>query len=108
MVVAPIIARDDMKPLRSNFLSCCGVVPGDQAVHPAHISASIVMINSTDIEERSRWRGRQEETRFEQTARKIVICIDRLRDKARERGRSRGSAREREDSERWRDPQNTV
>ena len=50
----------------------------------------------------------QEETRFEQTARKIVICIDRLRDKARERGRSRGSAREREDSERWRDPQNTV
>ena len=49
MVVAPIIA-DDMKPRLSSFLSCRGVVPGDHAVHPAHISTSIVMINSTDIE----------------------------------------------------------
>ena len=48
MTVDPIIA-EDIKPLRSNFLSCRGVVPGDHAVHPAHISASIVMIN-TDIE----------------------------------------------------------
>ena len=44
------------------------------------------------------WIDELEETRFEQTARKIVICIDRSRDKARERGRSRGYAREREDT----------
>jgi len=48
IVVDPIIA-DDIKPRLSSFL-LCRVVPGDQAVHPAHISASIVMINSTDIE----------------------------------------------------------